>query len=136
MSENEYVTAMIAMRDSVGFHGMNYVGILFAYLIAGYFAAEQLSRFQAITATVFYLVLCPMPAFAAYDACIDLTVLFYEYQQAFKPDKPTPLFIQYWPNAWLVLVPSTMALSVVFMVQARMSRMRPDNTAEHSATAT
>ena len=64
MSEYEYLDLISTYREETGFHAMNFIAILFAYLVAGYFAAHLLSGFQALSATVFYLILVPMPALA------------------------------------------------------------------------
>jgi hypothetical protein len=133
MTEYEYLDAISTYRTEVALHAMNFIGILFAYLIAGYFAAHVLSRFQAVAVTAFYLILSPMPAIAAYEACRDFAFLVAEYRAIYSPDGPVPFFSDYWSNAWLVVCPGTMILSVVFMVQARSVRRHAEFPTNESA---
>jgi hypothetical protein len=121
MTEYEYIDAMATLRDSVGFHAMNYIAILFAYLVAGYFAGQALSRFQAIAVTTLYIILCPMPGIAAYDAALEYSQLALEFQGKFRPDEQLHFWIQYFYGGWLVVFPATLILSIVFMVQSRLS---------------
>ena len=99
MTEYEYIDAMVSLRDSVGFHAMNYVSILFAYLIAGYFAGHKLSRFQVLTVTAFYIIICPMPGIASYDAIKEYSRLALEYQSKFRPEEAIPYFAQFGADA-------------------------------------
>ena len=130
MSEYEYLDIITSMRDSVGFHAMNYIAILFAYLIASYFAGHMLSRFQAGAVTVFYLILCPLPGIAAWEALKEFSTLVLEYQTKFKSDEPVPLFVQYGPDLWIFAFVGTLSLSIIFMIQARASKNSRESNAE------
>jgi hypothetical protein len=121
MTEYEYIDAMATLRDSVGFHAMNYITILFAYLVAGYFAGQALSRFQAIAVTMLYIILCPMPGIAAYAAAVEYTQMALEFQEKFRPEEQIYFWVQYFHVSWLVVFPATLTLSIVFMVQSRLS---------------
>ena len=121
MTEYEYIDAMATLRDSAGFHAMNYVAILFGYLVAGYFAGHVLSRFQAIAVTTLYIILCPMPGIAAYEATLEYAQLALEFQDKFRPDEQIHFWVQYFHAAWLVVFPATLILSIVFMIQSKLS---------------
>ncbi len=127
MTEYEYLDVMNSMRDSGGFHAMNYIAILFAYLIAGYFAGHLLSRFQVIALSAFYLILCPMPGIAAFEVILDYGALVTEYYNQFKPGDRLPLFARYGANLWLFVFLGTLALSIYFMFQARRSKRGREN---------
>ena len=127
MSEYQYLDVIVSMRDSIGFHAMNFIAILFAYLIAGYFAAHLLSRFQAIALTIFYLILAPMPGLAAQEAITDYVRVVSEYRAAFTPSEPVSLYIHYGPEAWGVGVIGSIVLSIVFMLQSRAAGEKTRN---------
>ena len=122
MTEYEYIDAMVSLIDSVGFHAMNYISILFAYLIAGYFAGHTLSRFQVLAVTAFYIILCPMPGITGYTTIKEYSRLALEYQSKFRPEEAIPYFVQYGADAWSIVFPGTLLLSIVFMLQSRISR--------------
>jgi hypothetical protein len=121
MSEYEYIDAMSTFRDSAGFHAMNYIAVLFAYLVAGFFAANILSRFQVIAATVLYLILCPAPGIATYEAAVEHSRLAAQYYAKYRPDEHIPLWDVYLADAWLFAFPATLLLSIIFMVQSSRS---------------
>lgn len=133
MSEYEYLDIITSMRDSGGFHAMNYIAILFAFLIASYSAGHMLSRFQAGAVTMFHMILCPMPeklTIAAWEVFKEFSTLVLEYQTKFNPNEPIPLFVQYGPDLWRFTFIGNLALSIIFMVQARASRNSRESNAE------
>ncbi len=52
MTEYEYLDLIVTSRDSVGYHAMNYIGVMFAYVVAAYLVGAKLSRFQAFAITI------------------------------------------------------------------------------------
>ena len=46
MSEYEIIDALISIRADVAQHSMNFITVLFAYIVAAYFVGSKLSRFQ------------------------------------------------------------------------------------------
>ncbi len=54
MTEYEYLDLIVTSRDSVGYHAMNYIGVMFAYVVAAYlvgvnFHGSKRSRSQFYT---------------------------------------------------------------------------------------
>ena len=71
MSIGEYLELIRMSSDSAGFHAMNAMAILFAYLTAAYLAGNKLTKLQLAIATdlysvfYFFLHLLPLRAWRA-----------------------------------------------------------------------
>ena len=119
MSEYEYLDVIATTREACGYHAMNYISLLFAYVLAGYFAGQTLSRFQVAAITTFYIALCPLPGFTSWETIKEYTALVKRYQLAFGSEEPLSFLVRFGPNLWLGVFAGTFILSILFMVQAR-----------------
>lgn len=119
MSEYEYIDLIFTGRDSVGFHGMNFLAFLFGYLAATYFVGSKLSMFQAISLTVFYTICVPFPLMGMYESAKDLTEVIAGYYATYRPQSEVPKVFDrsLWVAPWVLGV--TWFLSVLFMWQTR-----------------
>lgn len=54
MNPAEYMELLQLIGDSIGFHAMNAVAILFAYITAIYVVGPKLSRLQLSLVTILY----------------------------------------------------------------------------------
>ncbi|MFT5417955.1 MAG: hypothetical protein ACI915_004300, partial [Gammaproteobacteria bacterium] len=66
---------------------MNGVGLLFAYIFAGYFVAEKLRQFEAAALTILYTAVLPFPAYFSSSSAATLRDLSRGYYSAYKGDE-------------------------------------------------
>ena len=128
MTEFEYLELIIAARDSLGYHAMNYFTFLFGYLLAAYFIGHLLTRFQLISLTALYAGISPFPCIASYQSAREHATLTIEYYSKFKPGVVPPEFTA---DGFLILpyfLTATWIMSVVFMVQSRRVRLAAKDT--------
>ena len=123
MTEFEYLELIIAARDSVGYHAMNYFTLLFGYLLAAYFVGHLLTRFQLISLTSLFTGISPFPCIASYQSAKEHATLTIEFYSRFRPGVAMPSFI----TDGLLILPyfltATWILSVIFMMQTRRVRL-------------
>ena len=62
MSPDAWVSILLESTDIAASHFMNFVSLLFAYIVAMYVAAARLSRFQVASVTVLYSIFIFLPA--------------------------------------------------------------------------
>ena len=92
MTEFEYLELIIAARDSVGYHGMNYFTFLFGYLLAAYFISHLLTQFQLTSLTALYAGISPFPCIASYQSAKEYAMLTIEFYSKFRPGVAAPAF--------------------------------------------
>ena len=119
MTEYEYIDLIISARESLGEHGMVYCSFLFGYLAVAYFVGASLTKTQVNILTLFYGILAPFPAVAAYETSREYVSLYKAYVAAYDNQVIEPTFlidvIHFAPPFLL----STWLVSVYFMYQIR-----------------
>ncbi len=85
MRESEFIELIIQAQVSGGSGAMNFITVLFAYLIATYFAASRLSRIQVWGITIVYSAFMAM-SLVGISVSVNLTMnLIAQFAQAY-PD--------------------------------------------------
>lgn len=79
MSPADYLEIRQLGIDGAAAHSMNAVSILFAYLVAMYFGAKRLSRFQVASVTAIYSVFILFPIMSTYGGITGLVILNMEF---------------------------------------------------------
>ena len=124
MTEYEYLDLISTYRAETGFHVMNFIAAMFAYIAAGYFVGEKLSRFQVTAITVLYTMFAPLPVSAGYEALQATRSTHLAYVAAFgPPDYPSTLVL-FGPELALFVVGLSWVISIIFMFQTRIARAK------------
>jgi hypothetical protein len=122
VSESEYLEIMIMAKDSMGFHAMNYIGVMFAYVVAAYLVGKKLSHFQFVALTFLYALFTPFPCFAAYESMTLYQEVSMEYYAKYRADEAVSVNLLNGGYALILLFAGTWLVSVAFMLQARRSK--------------
>ena len=121
MTEYEYLDLISTYRAETGFHIMNFIAAMFAYIAAGYFVGNKLTAFQVTAITILYTIFTPLPVAAGYEALQASRAAHLAYVAAFgAPDYPSTLVL-FGPELALVVVAASWIISIVFMFQTRKS---------------
>ena len=121
MTEYELIDAIVTLRSEVALHSMNFVSVMFGYLVAAYFVGAKLSRFQVSVITILYLIWSPGPMMGGYDAAITLRDL-YEQNQGLSDIELGAFFSRIdYPALAVVVAGFSWLMSIVFMFQVRAS---------------
>lgn len=81
MNPAEYMELLQLIGDSIGFHAMNAVAILFAYITAIYVGGQKLSRLQLSLVTILYSFFYFLPSATSLqniERSIRVSASFYE----------------------------------------------------------
>ena len=119
MSEYEYIDLIINSREAIGFHGMNFIAFLFAYLVATYLVGERLSRFQVISLTMFYAITSPFPLMGMFESATDYSNIMSNYYETYRSEEPAPMFATQGVLLAPIVLSGAWFLSVLFMWQTR-----------------
>ena len=122
MSEFEYLELITLYGDSVASHAMNFIGVMFAYLIAAQYVGDKLSHFQFAGITALYALFGPFPGIYAYESIKVYVRLSVEYFERYRPEESVSVFLRHGPELMLVLLSGCWFASVIFMIQARISK--------------
>ena len=79
MSEYEIIDVISSLRLEGAEHVMNFVTVMFSYVVAAYVVGAKLSRFQALFVTALYSFFVPGPILAMYETMVtarDIHVLY------------------------------------------------------------
>lgn len=128
MSVGEYLEMIRMATDGAGFHSMNALAILFAYLTAAYLAGNKLTKFQLVIATGLYSVFYFIPSFSAVntmESVFRLGVNFrldYPIEFARLTDMPAlanvPLFVNIISLAYIL----AWIAGILFMISSRHTK--------------
>tara|TARA_R110002111_G_scaffold209492_1_gene273428 strand:- start:98 stop:505 length:408 start_codon:yes stop_codon:yes gene_type:complete len=84
MSPAEYLELRQLGLDGVASHAMNAVSILFAYLLAMYFAGKRLTTFQLVSVTVIYSIFLVFPVLATTGGLLSLVAINTEFLREYS----------------------------------------------------
>ena len=119
MTEYEIIDAVSSLRSEGAQHVMNFVSVLFGFIIASYLVGARLSRFQVAVITILYVIWTPAPILAAYDASTAFQQLYFEHQEVLSIELgASPLMLQA-PIVVLVGMTSSLVMSIGFLFQVR-----------------
>jgi len=124
MTEYEIIDAFISIRTEAAGHSMNFISVLFAYIVAAYFVGSKMSPSQVSMITILYALWSPAPIMAAYDGTVALRDLYINYQDVLSIELGASPLVTTAPMlvsggmilAWLV--------SIAFMFQVRATSKR------------
>ena len=125
MTEYELVDSAISYQDLATTHFMNFVTILFAYLVCAYLVAEKLTRFQLIALNVLYSTFSLGAAISSYAAFnrsffqLQRVVEEYAVDAPALASAPTPEFAL----AIFVFMIGSYAVGLAFMQSRRRSSL-------------
>ena len=120
MEPSDYIELIIMSGDSLGSHVMNYIYILFAYLVMTYFAGNRLTRLQVWIVSILYTAVLVLPANAAFQRLSTMNALTAEFLKDFPGQasvivNQTPTL----PVVSSIFLASSWIVSIVFMVSVR-----------------
>ena len=124
MSVAEYLEMIRMTGDSIGYHAMNAVAILFAYITAAYLAGSKMSRLQLGLATSLYTVFYFFPSFSAINNISNLFRLTNNFATDY-PEEALRFLESGGPSEDFFLNPLTIAFSlawvagILFMIDTR-----------------
>lgn len=127
MTEYEIIDAIVTLRSEVAQHSMNFVSVMFGYIIAAYFVGAKLSKFQVSVITVLYLLWSPGPMMAGYDAAITLRDIYVQNQDSIEIELGAFLSIIDYPAIAVVVAGFSWVMSIVFMFQVRASSIQTES---------
>jgi hypothetical protein len=119
VTEFEYINAIIMLDELAAYHSMNFIALLFSYVVVAYFAGPRISRVQVWLVSLVYTSILFAPVTANLRAVQNLADLGHEFstrfpdsamQHALGEGRVYVLFAVYFA-AWL--------LSILFMYQWR-----------------
>lgn len=120
MEQSDYVELIIMAGDSLGSHVMNYIYILFAYLVMAYFVGDRLTRLQVWIVSILYTAVLVLPANAAFQRLSTMNALTADFFKDF-PDQAGGLINQTptLPIVSSIFLASSWIVSIVFMISVR-----------------
>lgn len=124
MTEYEIIDAIVSLRADIAGHSMNYVSVLFAYIVAAYLVGSKLSRFQVSMVTLLYVIWTPAPILAAYDGAVALQELYLSHQEILSIEMGASPLMNIVPTAVFAGMSLAWLVSIVFMFQVRITSTR------------
>ena len=125
MSPAEYIGLITSIQ--VDRHVMNFVAVLFAYLVAAYFVGSKLSPFQVRAVTLLYTIFSIFPVLAVVVSMNQMGRLMeqfrLEYPSLGRIYYPQTSILDYWMPTLVLILLLAWALSVWFMVRVRRSKL-------------
>ena len=83
MTEFEYLSLITQLGEAAAYHSMNFITLLFAYILVAYFAGRQLSNMQIWLTTGIYSTFLLAPVTANIRALDSLSKLGGEFSEKF-----------------------------------------------------
>jgi len=83
MTEYEYIDLISTLRSEGGFHGMNMVGTVMAYLLVTHFAGHRISSLQATAITVLYTAFLVIPIGTNVAVVANLREVIQSYESSY-----------------------------------------------------
>ena len=124
MTEYEIIDTIISVRADIAQHSMNFVSVLFAYILAAYLVGSKLSRFQVSMITILYALWSPGPILVAYDGATALQNLYFNHREVLSVEMGASPLMATAPVVVSAAMCSAWLISIVFMVQVRTSRTK------------
>ena len=119
MTEYEIIDALISIRADVAQHSMNFITVLFAYIVAAYFVGSKLSRFQVSMITILYVLWTPAPILAAYDGAVAMRDLYFNHREVLSIEMGASPLTAIVPEAVSAAMSLAWLVSIAFMFQVR-----------------
>ena len=124
MSPAEYIGLITSIQ--VDRHVMNFVAVLFAYLVTAYFAGSRLSPFQVTAVTLLYTIFSIFPVLSVVFSMNQMGRLIeqfrLEYPSLGSIYYPQTSILDYWMPILVLILMLAWALSIWFMVRVRRSK--------------
>ena len=121
MTEYEIIDTIISVRADIAQHSMNFVSVLFAYIIAAYLVGPKLSRFQVSMITILYVLWSPGPILAAYDGAVALQDLYVHHRAALSVEMGASPLMATAPLVVSTAMFMAWLISIMFMIQVRVT---------------
>ncbi len=121
MTEYEIIDTIISVRADIAQHSMNFVSVLFAYILAAYLVGSKLSRFQVSMITILYVLWSPGPILAAYDGAVALQDLYVHHRAVLSVEMGASPLMATAPLVVSAAMLLAWVISVVFMIQVRVT---------------
>jgi len=125
MSPAEYVGLINSIQ--VDRHVMNFVAVLFAYLVTAYFVGSQLSTFQVRAVTLLYTIFSVFPVLTVVFSMNQMRRLIeqfrLEHPSLGSTYYPQTSILDYWTPILVLILTLAWALSIWFMVRVRTSKV-------------
>ncbi len=121
MTEYEIIDAIVTLRSEVALHSMNFVSVMFGYIVAAYFVGAKLSKFQVSVITLLYVIWSPLPMMGGYDAAITLRDLYTRKQTLSDIELGAFFSLIDYPALAVIVGGFSWLMSIVFMFQVRAS---------------
>jgi hypothetical protein len=124
MSPAEYIELLQNGGINVATHAMNFIALMFAYLITAYFVGTKLNRYQVWAVSILYSVFVVLPARAAVlglEQILSLTEMFYRDHPAVAEEFYGEVFTVpvVDPRYLAVILLVAWAVSLGFMISER-----------------
>jgi hypothetical protein len=130
MSPAEYIGLITSIQ--VDRHVMNFVAVLFAYLVTAYFVGSKLSPFQVRAVTLLYTIFSAFPVLAVVFSMNQMVRLMeqfrLEHPSLGSTYYPQTSILNYWTPILVLILTLAWALSVWFMVRVRRSKLAHEKT--------
>lgn len=124
MTEYEIIDALISVRADIAGHSMNFVSVLFAYIVAAYLVGSKLSGFEVSMITILYVLWSPGPILAAYDGAVALQDLYFTHREVLSIEMGASPLMATAPMVVSVGMSLAWLVSIVFMFQVRATSTR------------
>ena len=128
MSPAEYIELFQNGGVNTGTHAMNFVTLLFAYLVAAYFAGAKMTTFQVIALTTIYSVFSAVPAGSAV-ATLERTIAI---AQQFRKEHPevAALYFDAEVNLNPTIIGGVFFVSWILSISYMISERRKSNATD------
>lgn len=121
MTEYEIIDTIVSIRADIAGHSMNFVSVLFAYIVAAYLVGSKLSPIQVSMITILYVLWTPAPILAAYDGAVALQDLYFDHREVLSIEMGASPLMAIVPIAVSAGMGLAWLVSIVFMFQVRAS---------------
>ena len=132
MSEAEFIELIEMGFNDAAFHAMNYVSILFAFLIMAYLVGRRLSKFQVWSVSILYSIFIILPAFGTIRTFALATKLIGSFHVEYP--EPASNYFPFYSVADLftllisIVLAAAWVLSIIFLLNSRFTDDRDEAT--------
>ena len=122
MTEYEVIDALISLRTEIANHSMNFVTVMFGYVVAAYLVGKRLTVFQVSVITILYIIWSPGPMMAAFGGAIAARELYMQNKDILSVEMGASPLISNVPIVAIFGMGLSWIMTIVFMFQVRASK--------------
>ncbi|RLA50667.1 MAG: hypothetical protein DRQ98_12570 [Gammaproteobacteria bacterium] len=122
MTEYEIIDVISSLRSEAAQHVMNFVSVMFGFIVAAYLVGPKLSRFQVSVITILYVIWTPGPMWAAYDASTAVQQLYAQYHDVLPIELGASPLTSHAPVVVTVGIATSWVMSLAFLFQVRATK--------------